>query len=87
MCHDEEETVARMEEALVRARSDVEDKSNLIDHFHKEMLKMQQGGADNTLHESLVGTTTMNNVSFPGLFQVTCEGQREKTKEGPTQGL
>ena len=48
MCRDEEETVARMEEALVRARSDVEDKSNLIDHFHKEMLKMQQGGADNT---------------------------------------
>ena len=31
-----------MEDALVKTRSEVEDKKNLIDHFHKEMLKMQQ---------------------------------------------
>ena len=52
MCREEEETVAKLEDALVKARSEVEDKRNLIDHFHREMLKMQQGEADNTFHET-----------------------------------
>ena len=50
MCREEEETVAKLEDALVKARSEVEDRRKLIDHFHKEMLKMQQGEADNTFY-------------------------------------
>ena len=46
-CLGEEETIAKLEDALFKAKSEVEDKGNLIDHLHKEMLKMQQGKTDN----------------------------------------
>ena len=41
-----EETLPRLEDALAKARSEVEDKRKLIDNLHKEMLKMQQGEDD-----------------------------------------
>ena len=51
---EEEETLQRLEDALAKARSEVEDKTRMIDNFHKELSKMQQG-EEETPKEGMVG--------------------------------
>ena len=70
---------------MAKARSEVEDKTKMIDNFHKELSKMQQG-EEETPKEGMDGAY-LYCILLPGLFKVTRKGEREEATEVPTKGI